>query len=939
MSITQKVFSSRALNVNADTYVGQAGHLFYTQTIATGLAPVLKYSDGATPGGLPLSGSSLTFSSSTPPPNPHDGLLWWNTTDGRLYIYYEGTWVDASPDIQGAVTSIIAGSGISINTSTGAVTISATGGVGYVGSQGAIGYTGSVGSAPIGYVGSQGDPGYVGSQGDIGYTGSAGNDSTVPGYTGSQGDPGYVGSQGDIGYTGSQGDIGYVGSQGDIGYVGSQGDIGYTGSQGDIGYTGSQGDIGYVGSQGDIGYTGSQGDTGYTGSQGDIGYTGSQGDIGYVGSRGADSTVPGYVGSQGIQGPIGPNVPASVSSLGSVVIGANINVAPDGTISIPQNIATSSSVIFDNLTVNNITVNGTYTNAIPSTIEGYRIYLASSATDISQINAGGIQLGSTATGIRSLLWNHDDGNDYWYTDPTTGFQTEHLNASTSTLANLFVTGQARFGTTYASTTTFSNASARVDADVNSFAQFVIMNHSLDPNASSDLVATAAGGDDSNHYIDVGINGAGFSSSTWTVNGANDGYVYVNQGGLALGTDTPGMPLTTFIGGTTVSNIISVATETRITYSVDLVPNADAVYDLGKPGIRWRSAYVGTGSLFIQDISLGSNAELTVDNGVLFVNGISGLRLGNIQITPTGLTTYVGSQNIIIGSPGDTGYLQIYRGIQFYNGTLQTTAWNSTATVLWSQITGAPNVTGYTGSQGVAGYTGSIGYTGSTGTQGVIGYVGSIGYTGSTGTQGVIGYVGSIGYTGSQGVIGYVGSIGYTGSQGSIGYVGSIGYTGSASTVQGPSGYTGSIGYTGSVAGAYVSSITAGTGTAVSTSTGAVTIWAVPNTITSTGSTTASNYTIDLSGPSFVHWQPSANGSRTITLSNFTPGRKVEVFITPHTTNDVFTVSGVTASQCSNNKNTFTINGVGASAQTSFMLQIYCTTDTVGGIWIFGSSSV
>ena len=124
MSITQKVFSSRALNVNADTYVGQAGHLFYTQTTATGLAPVLKYSDGSTVGGLPLSGSSLTFSSSTPPPNPHDGLLWWNTTDGRLYIYYDNSWVDASPDIQGAVTSIIAGSGTIVNTSTGAVTVS-----------------------------------------------------------------------------------------------------------------------------------------------------------------------------------------------------------------------------------------------------------------------------------------------------------------------------------------------------------------------------------------------------------------------------------------------------------------------------------------------------------------------------------------------------------------------------------------------------------------------------------------------------------------------------------------------------------------------------------------------------------------------------------------------------------------------------------------------
>jgi hypothetical protein len=137
----------------------------------------------------------------------------------------------------------------------------------------------------------------------------------------------------------------------------------------------------------------------------------------------------------------------------------------------------------------------------------------------------------------------------------------------------------------------------------------------------------------------------------------------------------------------------------------------------------------------------------------------------------------------------------------------------------------------------------------------------------------------------------------------------------------------------------VKSITAGTGTAVSTSTGAVTIWAVPQAITSTGSTTASNYTIDLSGPTFVHWQPTANGNRTITLTGFTAGRKTEVFITPHQTSDTFTVSGVTARNCSNNSNIFTNHNIGGSQQDSFMLQIYCTTNDISGVWIFGSGSV
>jgi hypothetical protein len=63
-----------------------------------------------------------------------------------------------------------------------------------------------------------------------------------------------------------------------------------------------------------------------------------------------------------------------------------------------------------------------------------------------------------------------------------------------------------------------------------------------------------------------------------------------------------------------------------------------------------------------------------------------------------------------------------------------------------------------------------------------------------------------------------------------------------------------------------------------------------------------------------------------------------MFITPHATNDVFTVSGVTASQCSNGVNTFTINGGGAQ-QASMKLDIFCTTNAIGGVWIYGNGSI
>jgi hypothetical protein len=423
-------------------------------------------------------------------------------------------------------------------------------------------------------------------------------------------------------------------------------------------------------------------------------------------------------------------------------------------------------------------------------------------------------------------------------------------------------------------------------------------------------------------------------------------LYVDSGNLAIGTTAS--QIVTFIGPPDDTNsIISVANASTITYSVDLMPSVDAAYLLGKPGQRWKGGYFGTGSVWIQDISLGTDAELTVDNGVLYINGAYQLQVGQLKFFQNTIESTTGGTDIQIGLTTSTANLVLNRNtviatgksLVFGTGGLQTVAWNSTATVQWSQITGAPNVTGATGPQGPAGSNGSIGATGAQGVQGTQGVQGATGYIGATGAQGVQGSTGATG-------VGLQGNQGSTGAQGNQGATGVTGATGAGATgatgiggptgATGPQGPTGPAGATGAVG---VTSIIAGTGTAVSTSTGAVTIWAIPNVISSTGSTTASNYTIDMSGPSFVHWQPSATGSRTITLSNFIPGRKVEVFITPKATADVFTVSNVTPSQCSNNKNTFTIQGVGASAQTSFMLQIYSTTNDVGGVWIFGSSSV
>jgi hypothetical protein len=68
-----------------------------------------EYEGYASTGWAPLGGGGATVSQVVPDTNVKNGDLWWDSTDGRLYIYYQDAdssqWVDASPDANIAVQS------------------------------------------------------------------------------------------------------------------------------------------------------------------------------------------------------------------------------------------------------------------------------------------------------------------------------------------------------------------------------------------------------------------------------------------------------------------------------------------------------------------------------------------------------------------------------------------------------------------------------------------------------------------------------------------------------------------------------------------------------------------------------------------------------------------------------------------------------------------
>jgi len=166
----------------------------------------------------------------------------------------------------------------------------------------------------------------------------------------------------------------------------------------------------------------------------------------------------------------------------------------------------------------------------------------------------------------------------------------------------------------------------------------------------------------------------------------------------------------------------------------LIPGKDNVYTLGTGTLRWKGLQLGPGTLFIQDKTTGKQAALTVADGALQIDGATSVKIGNTQLTAT--------------------------GIQFPDGSVQKSATTTGAT----GATGADGETGATGASGAAGVTGKTGASGATGATGKTGASGATGAQGDTGMSG-----GPQGFTGATGPTGSTGATGATGATGTSGY--------------------------------------------------------------------------------------------------------------------------------------------------------------------------
>lgn len=143
-------------------------------------------------------------------------------------------------------------------------------------------------------------------------------------------------------------------------------------------------------------------------------------------------------------------------------------------------------------------------------------------------------------------------------------------ASTSDITGSFnvdggvgITGDTHIGTTLyigPNPANLANSLLLGTANLDDYAQISIQNQNNGPNASADFVITADDGDDETNYLDLGLNNSGYTAAGWTVSGPRDGYLYVANNSLTLGTDSTGTTVKVHVGGTLEENIVATFNE-------------------------------------------------------------------------------------------------------------------------------------------------------------------------------------------------------------------------------------------------------------------------------------------------------------------------------------------------------------------------------------------
>jgi|GEM_PF-722161 len=160
-------------------------------------------------------------------------------------------------------------------------------------------------------------------------------------------------------------------------------------------------------------------------------------------------------------------------------------------------------------------------------------------------------------------------------------------------------------------------------EIDNYLQLNVKNGSSGNIASSDLVATSDNGDETNNFIDIGINSSGYSLGTAPIlNGINQPYLFSTGGDFVIGNATLNQDLVFFNAGsqgyTAASERMRIAAagnvgigqivnaSEKLVVAGIISPGTDNAYTLGTSAARWSAVWSGNGVVQTSDERMKTN---------------------------------------------------------------------------------------------------------------------------------------------------------------------------------------------------------------------------------------------------------------------------------------------------------------------------------------------
>lgn len=300
-----------------------------------------------------------------------------------------------------------------------------------------------------------------------------------------------------------------------------------------------------------------------------------------------------------------------------------------------------------------------------------------------------------------------------------GFVSIGNNAPSNTFSvngNQFLSGKLQLGA-MVGYDFGAGALIEIDANQNTYAQFVMQNANNGIAASGDLVITADTGNDSVNFLDIGINSSGYNQAAYNIGGALDAYIYSSNSNLTIGTASA-REVVFHAGGTTSTDRKLTINATAVTFanSVALVANgangtSGQVLTSNGTGLYWSTpSTFSNGTAYTWSAVQTFNANVAVA-GNATSQVLVGTTAANIVINQSTFTATVNATaNATVNSTtfnvsnGSTRVFMDITGVDVGNGaanaTLTSTALsltvNSTAnSVVNSTVLSTSNGTAYT----------------------------------------------------------------------------------------------------------------------------------------------------------------------------------------------------------------------------------------------------